>query len=339
MGAGGGELPLPAAVAAAKRLVERSARLRLAQAASAPGAAASCTLPFSADELGALHDRLAKLAAGGLSPSAAEALLLELARRPPPAVPMLRASRVGVALRRCERHNHAQVAAIASHVLASWRSAAEAEDRRNRRVAALGAASEGEARSGAAASRADISLAPARAHAVVLIGEALSVDSAEPGEPKAEFGQPAAGPRTAADVAVAVEAEVYKAVGKATGKAYQARCRSLASLLRAPRAAELRANVRAGRCSVEEFCGLRASDALISEQERARRQEKREREARAIEMLRSENAGEASDAYTCTECKGRRCALFHTNSMGAVHLTTVPDMIVQCLDCMHRFTI
>ena len=84
---------------------------------------------------------------------------------------------------------------------------------------------------------------------------------------------------------------------------------------------------------------MRASDALISEQERARRQEKREREARAIEMLRSENAGEASDAYTCTECKGRRCALFHTNSMGAVHLTTVPDMIVQCLDCMHRFTI
>ena len=41
----------------------------------------------------------------------------------------------------------------------------------------------------------------------MLIGEALSVDSAEPGEPKAEFGQPAAGPRTAADVAVAVEAE------------------------------------------------------------------------------------------------------------------------------------
>ena len=36
---------------------------------------------------------------------------------------------------------------------------------------------------------------------------------------------------------------------------------------------------------------------------------------------------------------GRRCALFHTNSMGAVHLTSVPDMIVQCLDCSHRFTI
>lgn len=105
-------LPHPSLCASPqRRLVERSARLRLAQAASAPGAAASCTLPFSADELGALHDRLAKLAAGGLSPSAAEALLLELARRPPPAVPMLRASRVGVALRRCERHNHAQARA------------------------------------------------------------------------------------------------------------------------------------------------------------------------------------------------------------------------------------
>ena len=81
------------------------------------------------------------------------------------------------------------------------------------------------------------------------------------------------------------------------------------------------------------------AEAMLTEDDKARRDHKRQREARAIESLRIENMGEASDAYTCAECKGRRCALFHTNSMGAVHLTSVPDMIVQCLDCSHRFTI
>ena len=55
--------------------------------------------------------------------------------------------------------------------------------------------------------------------------------------------------------------------------------------------------------------------------------------------MRIENTAEASDAYRCESCKGRRCAQFNTNSMGAVHLSAVPDMIVQCLDCNHTFTV
>ena len=81
------------------------------------------------------------------------------------------------------------------------------------------------------------------------------------------------------------------------------------------------------------------AEALLSDEQKEARQAKRQREARAIEMLRIDNMGEASEEYTCRECKSRRCQLFHTNSMGAVHLTAVPDMIVQCLDCGHRFTL
>ena len=49
--------------------------------------------------------------------------------------------------------------------------------------------------------------------------------------------------------------------------------------------------------------------------------------------------GMQSDEYRCGACKSTRCNLFHTNSMGAVHLTAVPDMIIECLDCGLRFTL
>ena len=81
------------------------------------------------------------------------------------------------------------------------------------------------------------------------------------------------------------------------------------------------------------------SEELMSDDERRAKVAKRERERRAIELLANDAQGEQSDQYTCTSCKSKRCNLFHTNSMGAVHLTSVPDMIVQCLDCGHRFTI
>ena len=66
---------------------------------------------------------------------------------------------------------------------------------------------------------------------------------------------------------------------------------------------------------------------------------KKEMSDRAIDSLRHERQGTQSDEYRCSSCKGTRCNLFHTNSMGAVHLTAVPDMIIECLDCGHRFTI
>ena len=84
---------------------------------------------------------------------------------------------------------------------------------------------------------------------------------------------------------------------------------------------------------------LDPSEALQTDDERARKRAKREREERAIEMLRADNQGETSSVYRCPECGGTRCNLFNTNSMGAVHLTSVPDMIVQCLGCGHRFTV
>ena len=79
--------------------------------------------------------------------------------------------------------------------------------------------------------------------------------------------------------------------------------------------------------------------ALMSDEERAAKAQKREREQRAIDLLRPETRGEQSSEYRCAACKGTRCNLFHTNSMGAVHLTSVPDMIIECLDCGHRFTL
>ena len=78
---------------------------------------------------------------------------------------------------------------------------------------------------------------------------------------------------------------------------------------------------------------------LMSEEERKAKAQKREREQRAIDLLRPEMLGEQSSEYRCASCKGTRCNLFHTNSMGAVHLTAVPDMIIECLDCGHRFTL
>ena len=59
----------------------------------------------------------------------------------------------------------------------------------------------------------------------------------------------------------------------------------------------------------------------------------------AIDSLRIANQGSASSEYKCGSCGSLRCTLYHTNSLGAVHLTSVPDMIVQCLDCEHRFTV
>ena len=59
----------------------------------------------------------------------------------------------------------------------------------------------------------------------------------------------------------------------------------------------------------------------------------------ALEQLRPDLMGMQSDEYRCGACKSTRCNLFHTNSMGAVHLTAVPDMIIECLDCGLRFTL
>ena len=149
---------------------------------------------------------------------------------------------------------------------------------------------------------------------------------------------------TASDGALAasIEAALFSANGKETGKAYRSRARLLCSSLRSSKGDGLRKRLRSGELKAEGLCLMderELSEALLTEEERRLREEKKEKERKAIESIRIENAGEQSDEYTCQNCKSRRCALFHTNSMGAVHLTSVPDMIVECLDCGERFTI
>ena len=76
-----------------------------------------------------------------------------------------------------------------------------------------------------------------------------------------------------------------------------------------------------------------------SDGDREKKKQRQEKERRAIDSLRIANQGSASSEYKCGSCGSLRCTLYHTNSLGAVHLTSVPDMIVQCLDCEHRFTV
>ena len=80
-------------------------------------------------------------------------------------------------------------------------------------------------------------------------------------------------------------------------------------------------------------------DVLQSDGDREKKKQRQEKERRAIDSLRIANQGSASSEYKCGSCGSLRCTLYHTNSLGAVHLTSVPDMIVQCLDCEHRFTV
>ena len=81
------------------------------------------------------------------------------------------------------------------------------------------------------------------------------------------------------------------------------------------------------------------AEAIQTDDERERKRVKREKEARAIDMLRPENQGTTSSVYKCSECGSNRCNLFDTNSRGAVQLASVPDMIVECLMCGFRFTV
>ena len=57
---------------------------------------------------------LRALSAGTASASAGEDVLLDLSRRPPPSVSLLRDTKVGVAVRRLKTHSHSTIAALAS---------------------------------------------------------------------------------------------------------------------------------------------------------------------------------------------------------------------------------
>ena len=112
--------------------------------------------------------------------------------------------------------------------------------------------------------------------------------------------------------------------------------------LRSARGGVLRKRLREGALTAEAFCQLDAGDlgeALQTDEEREAKRRKQELEQRAIESLKIENQGALSDVYKCESCGGKRCTQYQTQSMGAVHLTAVPDMILSCLDCNHTWTI
>ena len=214
------------------------------------------------------------------------------------------------------RATAATVAALAKQLYESWRAAADAEAQRRARALAPLA-------SGVDALGAD----PTRQAAVCLLGEAL---------------QPWRARRAAAadgELAMAIEAAVHRAHGGGT-KAYRGRLRLLASVLRAPRAGRLRERLRLGEVGAAAFAAMASfDDVLQSDGDREKKKQRQEKERRAIDSLRIANQGSASSEYKCGSCGSLRCTLYHTNSLGAVHLTSVPDMIVQCLDCEHRFTV
>ena len=140
------------------------------------------------------------------------------------------------------------------------------------------------------------------------------------------------------ELAMAIEAAVHRAHGGGT-KAYRGRLRLLASVLRAPRAGGLRERLRLGEVGAAAFAAMASfDDVLQSDGDREKKKQRQEKERRAIDSLRIANQGSASSEYKCGSCGSLRCTLY-PRPLGAVHLTSVPDMIVQCLDCEHRFTV
>ena len=356
-GAEGALRPLSAAVEAATALAERVVRALLVAppsgAAHTAGTAQGVPQAYTIDELQSFDKLLRDLAAGrGPSVAEGQAHLLQAYHRPPPTVNALRATKAGASVKAVARHHrHATIVALASALMARWKAAAEAEERRHARAAALQLPSAStlmlaeappakasvdaqlEAKEDAPLPEPSDALAdPMRQTAACHLAEALQAAMGSGGEAAGRDGA----------LAARIERALFDVSGGTTGKQYRSRARALCSSLRAARGAGLCKRLREGELSAAALCGMderTLAEAMLSEDDRAKRDNKRQREARAIESIRIENMGDASDEYKCGECKGRRCALFHTNSMGAVHLTSVPDMIIQCLDCNHRFTL
>ena len=365
-GDSGARLPLSEAVATANSLAERAVQAMLATPFASTEAQHSVAAmkPWSVSELSQLEEKFRGLTSGrAVTIADGEALLLRAYHRIAPSVQALRATKAGASLKALSKsHSHATITSLAAALMNKWKAAAEAESKRIARAAALhlpptvdpasepdvgggggaGAAGGGggHAAKGSSATAGDDSISqsidPMRQTAACQLAEALRAGQSESGSAEGERGS--------ADgvLAAAIERALFSASGGGTGKAYRSRARLLCSSLRSSRSGALRKRLRDGELSADVLCGMgekELAEALLSEEQKEAREAKRQREARAIETLRIDNMGEASEEYTCRECKSRRCQLFHTNSMGAVHLTAVPDMIVQCLDCGHRFTL
>ena len=346
VGSAGVAQTLSSSVKAAEAASEAAVRKLTAEAAGTGHGLVSRAL--SEADVAALHPKLHALVAGELAIPAGEALLTDLLARQPPSVSVLRKTTVGKTARRLRVHPHSTISALASSLLDKWRHAADAEERRAKRTEALGSGNAGGARSADGASGEAGAEDATRQTAKLLLAEALRAGEralTQQGPVDATSESAASDSKTQPSVlelAAQVERAVFAHAAERTGKPYKVKLRSLAGALRTPRAGELRKRLRDGSLSAGELCSMegdRLSTELMSDEQKQAKASKLAREQRAIDMLRPEAQGEQSDEYRCTSCKGRRCIIFHTNSMGAVHLTAVPDIIVQCTDCGHRFTI
>lgn len=366
--------PLAAVVRAAQSRADAAVRSLLSGGGAAhpspavPGRGSAATSAAAGEaELVRAHEQLKLLEAGVLDVADGEALLARLARQPPPTVDALRRTKAGVTVRRLKSHSHHSVAALASAVFEAWRAAADSEERFLKRAVsrrdprldcppsprARDVTSPKRASADCLAWRLQASLQPSarvegsgltaaptepiRQTAFVLIAEALRVSAS--GAPAGRATP--AGKHTGSDAAIAVslEAAVYAEQG-GTGKAYKSRCRALASQLKSERASGLRKRLRDGELSGEGLCKLDLAEELLSSEERRKRQDRREKEARAIDSVRSANQGDNTGAYRCIECGCTHVSLFGTNSMGTPGMEDkVPDMIVQCNECNHRFAV
>lgn len=340
----GATLPLSAAVEAAAAWSERHVLALLREAASGDDS----RRPLDTKALLRVEQQLRKLSAGVMANADGQSLLLDLSRRPPPSVDALRSSRAGVALKQLSKgHGLSTISALATAVLATWKAAAEREGKRRARAEALhvdgggddgpgvakvsrdGGKAEAPIKSTATDARSGSSLDATRQTAACVLAEALRAGTVADGAVASGGGaEPARDEAQLGALASRLEQALYEGHGSATDKAYRGRARVLSGVLRSSRGVGLRKRLRDGELSVQELCTLDVSDAMLTDAERRKRQDRKEREARGIESIRIGNQSEQTDAYTCEQCRSRRCALFHTNSMGAVHLTAVPDIIV-----------
>ena len=333
-GEAGGRVTLDAAVSAAREGAQESVRSALAAASAAGGAvrAAPC------------EDDLALLSSLAADDARCEALLLRLARRAPPTAEQLKRSRAGVALKRLSGHARLLVAEVAGALLAAWRDAVSAEARgaeRAKRLLLPGGAA-------AVATPEDA----VRRTAACQLAEAMRGGGSGGGGSGGDGGGGAAAAAAAGDVAAGdgalaqrLEAHVFAAHGGVTGKAYKAKCRTLASMLRAPRASSVRQRMRTGELSVAAVCALDPAEVLRSEAQKHAMQAKRERDDRGIESVRSKNLAQASavGAFRCKvpECGGREAIAHGMSSMGletAASGGDRPAVVYECLTCGDRST-
>jgi len=144
-------------------------------------------------------------------------------------------------------------------------------------------------------------------------------------------------------LAMRLEAHVFTSHGSVTDKAYKAKCRTLASMLRAPRASSVRQGMRAGELSVAAVCALDPAEVLQSDAQKEAKQAKRERDDRGIESVRIKNLANQSavGAFRCKvpECDGKEAIAYGMSSMGLETPASGgdrPSVVYECLTCGDR---